>query len=156
MTTVRQKQTFPPDVVAPWDDELAFRSYLPMLTYAKDPYLRSVYLRSIARSWELLRPRHDPWFNFIYGAVTGYDCEAPQAAATLRAKPLDLASYDGKGEPRGAHMPHQWLEAYWMGRYYGMIDAPKTSDRAATTLGPSTPKPHGGAHFGGPKRPAAP
>src|SRR5207249_1625764 len=51
--TVRQRLTFPPDQVAPWDDELAFFCYHPLLSYARDPELRSIYLRSLERSWEI-------------------------------------------------------------------------------------------------------
>src|SRR5439155_7522865 len=82
--TVRQKVTFPPEQVVPWDDELAFRCYHPLLRYAKDPELRSIYLRSLERHWEVMRMQQVPWFNFIYGALTGNDCEAPQAAQHLR------------------------------------------------------------------------
>ncbi len=53
---LRQKLTFPPDIMVTWDDELAFRSYVPLLRYSKDPGLRSIYLRSLARSWEGKRP----------------------------------------------------------------------------------------------------
>ena len=34
---VRQKNTFPPHAVVPWDDELAFESYYTLLRYVKDP-----------------------------------------------------------------------------------------------------------------------
>ena len=46
--TVRNKHAFPPDVIVPWDDELAYRSIYPMLRYADDPYLRSIYLRALS------------------------------------------------------------------------------------------------------------
>lgn len=37
--------------------------------------------------------QHVPWFNFIYGGVTGNDCELPAAAQHLREWPLDLVGY---------------------------------------------------------------
>ncbi len=169
--TVRQKLTFPPDAVVPWDDELAFRCYLPLLSYAADPYLRSIYLRSLERHWEVMRMQKVPFFNFIYGALTGNDCEIPEAVRNLREWPMDLVNHtfrnshradlrpepgyvpygggikamsprettamwgsrsaivlDGGSGGRGVTPPIGWLEDYWMGRYYGMIEAPTTKD----------------------------
>ncbi len=195
--TVRQKLTFPPDMVVPWDDELAFRCYLPLITYCKDPYLRSIYLRSIARHWEVLRMQKLPFFNFIYGALTGNDCEAPQAVDNLREWPLDLVSYnfrnshradltvepgyvayqtarkaispreseamwgsrsaielDGGSGGRAVTPPAGWLEDYWMGRYYGFIEAPATRDQKLLSPdGLPMPEPTA-APYSGPPRPA--
>lgn len=193
--TVRQKQTFPPDVVVPWDDELAFRCYHPLLTYATDPGLRSIYLRSLERHWEVMRMQKLPYFNFIYGALTGNDCEEEEAAQHLREWPLDLVNrrytnshradlrpepgyvpycggtkaisprettamwgsrpsieYDGGGG-RGMTPPIGWLEDYWMGRYYGFIEAPAAGDPALTTVSPSTVAISGAAPYSGPPRP---
>jgi hypothetical protein len=91
--TVRQRNIFPPDTVVPWDDELAFRCYVPLLRYADDPDLRSIYLRSIERSWEVLRMQQLPYFNFIYGALTGNDCEEEQAVRHLREWSLDTVNH---------------------------------------------------------------
>ena len=87
--TLRQKNTFPPETIAPWDDDLAFMSYYTLLRYAKDPVLRSVYLRSLERTWEVKRPDHLPWFNFTYGALTGNDCELEQSMKFFRELALD-------------------------------------------------------------------
>ena len=194
--TVRQKLTFPPDSVVTWDDELAFRCCHPLLRYAKDPELRSIYLRSLERHWEVMRMQQVPFFNFIYGGLTGNDCEAPQAAQHLREWSLDLVNhsyhnshrhdlaprpgyvpymggtraispreigpewgsrsaleYDGGGGGRGVTPPIGWLEDYWMGRYYGFIEAPKTQDEKLTTVQPRAGKPRGAAAYAGPPRP---
>lgn len=98
--TVRQKITFPPDYVTPWDDRLAFTSYYPLLKYAEDPRLRSIYRRSLERSWEVKRIEEHPWYNFLYGAMTGNDCEAGVSVATLRAWPLDLVSHSYRNSHR--------------------------------------------------------
>ena len=74
--TVRQKLTFPPENVVPWDDELAFRCFHPLITYCDDPRLRSIYLRALERHWEVMRMQKIPFFNFSYGGLTGNDCEA--------------------------------------------------------------------------------
>ena len=92
--TVRQKMTFPPDSIAPWDDELAFWCYYPLLRYAKDPELRSIYLRSLERSWEVLRMQQLPFFNFIYGAL---DRERLRSAPS---GPASAGMVAGPGEPQ--------------------------------------------------------
>ncbi len=194
--TVRQRQIFPPDQVVPWDDELAFRCYYPLLTYTQDPYLRSIYLRSISRSYEVKRIEHVPYFNFIYGAMTGNDCEAPEAVQHLREWSLDLRShsyrnshrddldtrgdyvpysggtraispresaakwgtrpalgYDGNGGGRIVTPPIGWLEDYWMGRYHGIIEAPKTDDPALTTVALEAVRTERAEPYSGPPRP---
>jgi hypothetical protein len=92
--TVRQKNTFPPNTVAPWDDNLAFKSYNVLLRYAKDPGLRSIYIRSLERSWEIKRMEQMPWFNFTYGSLTGNDCELDRAVSFLREWPLDCIQHN--------------------------------------------------------------
>jgi len=194
--TVRQKLTFPPDAVVPWDDELAFFCYYPLLQYCHDTYLRSIYLRSLERSWEVQRMQHVTFFNFAYGALTGNDCEVPQAVQHLREWSLDLVNhsyrnshradlapardyvpygggtraispreseakwgsrsalqYDGGEDSRGVTPPIGWLLDYWMGRYYGFVEAPKTTDADLITIKPRAERAHGAAPYGGPARP---
>ena len=90
----RLKNTFPPENVAPWDDNLAFRSYYTILRYTTDPILRSLYLRSLARTFEVKRMEHIGWFNFAYGILTGNDCEADKAVKSLREWTLDCVEYN--------------------------------------------------------------
>ena len=40
------------------------------------------------------------WYNFIYGAITGNDCEVEQAAKYLREFPLDLVSHSYRNSHR--------------------------------------------------------
>jgi hypothetical protein len=110
--TVRQRLTFPPDAVAPWDDELAFFCYHPLLRYTRDPELRSIYLRSLERSWEILRRHHLPLFNFSYGALTGNDCEAPQAVKHLREWSLDLVNHSYRNSHRSDLATERGYVAY--------------------------------------------
>lgn len=91
--TIGQKNTFPPKYIAPWDDNLAFRSYYTLLRYTNDPVDRSIYLRSLARTWEVKRIEEVPWYNYNYGAITGNDCEQVQSINHLRAWQLDCISY---------------------------------------------------------------
>jgi hypothetical protein len=110
--TVRQKITFPPDQVATWDDELAFFCYHVLLRYADDPDLRSIYLRSLERSWEVQRIQQVPFFNFIYGALTGNDCEAEQAVQHLREWSLDLVNHDYRNSHRADLAPQRGYVPY--------------------------------------------
>ena len=174
---LRQKLTFPSEAINHSDDRLAFYVYYPLLRYETDPKLRSIYMRSLERSWEVERIEHNPWFNFIYGALTGNDCEVEQAAKHLREWPLDMVkhsyrhshrhdlhaspgyepysggtkalspreigpirwcsspmAYDGGSAGRAVVDPSGWLDAYWMGRYYGFITAPTTDDPDLTSV----------------------
>ena len=87
--TIRQKNVFPPETIAPWDDHLAFWSYCTLLRYVKDPQLKAIYLRSLDRTWEVKRMAQVPWYNFTYGAATGNDCDEQKVVSHLRAFPLD-------------------------------------------------------------------
>lgn len=99
-TTIRQKNIFPPATLAPWDDNLAFESYNTLLRYVTDPALRSVYLRSLERTWEVKRMEHLPWYNFSYGAITGNDCELDRAVKHMREWTLDCTTYNFRNSER--------------------------------------------------------
>jgi hypothetical protein len=194
--TVREKLTFPPENVVTWDDELAFRCFHPLLTYCDDATLRSIYLRALTRHWEVLRKQKIPFFNYLYGGLTGNDCDAAAAADHLRQWSLDTVSssyhnshrmdlaaepgytnfmvatraispreqaamwgsrsaihYNGGSGGRVVCPPVSWLEDYWMGRYYGMIKPPTTTDPALLTVAEGNATPQGAAPYAGPPRP---
>lgn len=174
---LRQKLTFHPGFFTPFDDRLAFYSYYPLIRYETDPDLKALWRRSLERSWEVKRIEALPWFNYIYAAVTGNDCENDRVVANLREWPLDCVSYsyqnshrddlytpkgyreyservmplspretgphrwdanlmqlDGGGGGRSVEDPTGWLDAYWMGRYYGLIEAPTVTNPELTTI----------------------
>ncbi|HUW59925.1 MAG TPA: hypothetical protein VMZ06_02875 [Candidatus Bathyarchaeia archaeon] len=192
---LQQKLAFSPGMITPFDDRLAFYSYYPLIQYETDPELRSIWLRSLERSWEIKRIEAVPWFNFIYGAVTGNDCELDRAVGHLREWPLDLRrhsytnshrddlytpngyrSYAERAKPLSPREtePNRWdgdfmqldggnggtvvadaggwLDAYWMGRYYGMITPPQTVDENLVTV-PKRGLQLGAAPYSGPPRP---
>jgi hypothetical protein len=194
--TQRVRQTFPPENILHFLDELSFWSYWNLLRHEDDPGLHAIYRRSLERTWEILRVEQNPWFNFVYGALTGEDCETAPAAAHLRDWPLDLtvwsyqnshradlrtpAGYavykagirpfparetepmrwdhwdmqpDGGTDGRDIVEPSGWLLAYWMGRYYGFIEAPTVDDPALTTYPANTGLQHGAKPYAGPPRP---
>jgi hypothetical protein len=99
LNTLDQKITTPGHVNHS-DDELAFLAYYPLLCYETDPGLRQIYLRSLRRSWEIERPERSPFFNFIYGALTGEPCDAEAAVETLQEIPLDLVHWDVRNSGR--------------------------------------------------------
>jgi len=188
--TIRQKNTFPPLTLAPWDDDLAFESYNTLLRYADDPALRSVYLRSIERSWEVKRIEKNPWFNFSYGGLTGNDCELEQSVKYLREYKLERREYnfrnsdrddlfpepgytsyegakrtfspressspsvmDGGANGNVVREPTEFLRDYWMGRYYGFIEAPETKNPELITVEKSKSGQVGAKPYDGPDRP---
>lgn len=104
--TLRQRQLFPPESVANFDDQLALWSYWNLLRRETDPPLKSIYRRSFERTWEILRIEQQPWFNFVYGALTGNDCEAGKAVEHLREWPLDLVIWSYRNSHRAdLHTP---------------------------------------------------
>ncbi len=175
--TLRMKITFPH--YTHFDDRLSFLGLFPLLNCEQDPELRAVYMRSLQRCWECKRFENQAWFNFIYGALTGNECENQGAVQHLRDYPLDCTNYrfanshrhdlqvprgytnyvsdtkamgsreqgvrrwdrdplelDGGGG-HGILDPSSYLDAYWMGRYYGFIKAPVTTDRDLLQVEPS-------------------
>jgi hypothetical protein len=103
--TVRQKVTFPPEDIAPWDDNLANRCYYTIFRYVDDPTLRSIYLRSLERTYELKRMEQIPWYNFTYGAITGNDCEVEKVVNHLREWTLDCVEHSYKNSHRADLRP---------------------------------------------------
>jgi hypothetical protein len=165
---IRTKITFPG--YTHFDDRLAVLSYYPLLNYETDPELRGLYMRSLQRGWECKRLENQTWFNYIYAALTGNECQNEAALQHLRDYPLDCTNYrftnshrhdlqvpkdytnyvtdtkamgpreqgirrwdrdplelDGGGG-YGILDPSSFLDAYWMGRYYGFIQAPTTTE----------------------------
>ncbi len=83
-----------------FDDRLSFFVYYCLLTLENDPTLHSLYQRCLERFWETERIEHHPWFNFLYGLLTGNDCEIEASMEHLRAWPLDLHSQPFTAEHR--------------------------------------------------------
>jgi hypothetical protein len=193
--TVRQRNTPPPpENIAHFEDELALWSYWNLLRFEKDLQLRSVYRRSLERSYEAIRIEQNPWYNFVYGVLSGNDCEVEPSLDHLRGWPLDLVVWPYQnshradlGTPPGyvaftggtrAFLPREtepgrwdhwfmqadgggrdvaepgaWLLAYWMGRYYGYIEAPHVTDPALLTVEHSLGRAQGAKPYAGPEGP---
>ncbi len=87
--TIKQKITVP-GMVNHSDDELAFVCYYNLLRLEKDPAVRRFYVKSIERSWQIERPEHSPFFNFVYGSATEGGFDLAESVEFLRDFPLDL------------------------------------------------------------------
>ncbi len=88
--TLRWRNTFPPDSILHFLDELAFWSFANLLRYESDPELRALYRRAYERGQEVVRLEFNPWFNFLYAALTGGEAELDAGVRHLREWPLDL------------------------------------------------------------------
>jgi hypothetical protein len=97
---LRQKNTFPPSSLAPWDDNLAFEAYNTILRYTDNPKEKSFLLRSLERTYEIKRMEHIPWFNFTYGAYTDNDFDNEQCVKHLRAWTLDCTEHNYRNSHR--------------------------------------------------------
>ena len=191
--SLRQKLVFP--VVTHFDDRLAFLAFHPLLTYEKDPDLRSIFRRSLERSWEVKRAENMVWFNYIYGALTGNEMDNARCLRNLREWPLDCRKYaytnshrsdlltpdgyvhyiaawkcmsarnigptrwdddfmrlDSGGNGKSVNDPSGYIDAYWMARYYGMIQPPDTKDETLLTVEKRNLQ-LGAKPYSGPQRP---
>jgi len=88
--TLRARNTFPPDSILHFLDELAFWSYANLLRYETDPDLHALYRRGYERSYEVVRMEENPWFNFLHTVLTGIESEQGPSVRHLRGWPLDL------------------------------------------------------------------
>jgi len=194
---LRQRNTPPPpENIAHFDNQLALWCYWNLLRFEQDPALYATYRRSLERTYEVIRIEQNPWFNFVYGALTGNDCEVGPAVNHLREWPLDLviwsyqnshradlktpAGYrpftggtrafpareteplrwdhwtmqaDGGSGGKDVVEPSGWLVAYWMGRYFGFIEAPRVTDPGLVSVERNRGKTFGARPYNGPARP---
>jgi hypothetical protein len=101
LNTVRQKVLPPEGENNHSDDELAACAYYPLLMLETDPDLRGLYLLSLERAQAILRPEQSPFYNFLYGAMTGgRPCDADAAVQWLRDAPWDLRHWTMRNSHR--------------------------------------------------------
>lgn len=88
--TLRARNTFPPESVLHFLDELAFWSFWNLLRLETDADRKALYRRGYERGYEVVRVEENPFFNYLHGALTGSDGEPDRSARHLRSWPLDL------------------------------------------------------------------
>jgi hypothetical protein len=88
------------------DDNLLFLAYYPLLCLEDDPARRRLLVQSLTRVWEdgyaeqSLRPERNPFYNFVYGAMTGRPCDVDEAVETLCDWPWELIDWTVKNAHR--------------------------------------------------------
>jgi hypothetical protein len=82
------------------DDQLAMLSYYPLMLYETDDDLRQILLLGLERTWGQLRAMKYPFWNFIYGAVTGKPCDAEVSKEHLARHPLNLVRWNIRNSVR--------------------------------------------------------
>ncbi len=116
------------------DTVLIFLAYEPLLRLEKDPVLREMYLASLERSWESMRPLHNPFFTYLYMQATGkrdkailnevkdnlasftFDIHWNSDTRETYAKrfQLDLTPQPKFPKPkRGEVVPYEWRSKTW-------------------------------------------
>jgi hypothetical protein len=117
--TLRQRSTFPPEDIAHFEDQMGFWAWWNLIRHETDPDLVAVYRRSYERSYETVRIERNPWYQFVFGALTGHDCEPETAVAHLREWPLDLRVWSFENShradlttPEGLRAPKGGVRAF--------------------------------------------
>jgi len=98
--TLRARNTFPSDSVLHFLDELSFWTWWNLLRFEQDPDRRGLYQRGYERGYEVVRVEQNPWYNYLYGALTGNDVEPEASAEHLRSWPLDLRVWSYRNSHR--------------------------------------------------------
>ena len=97
----RNQKVMVPGHINHSDDELAFLSYYPLLTYETNPTLLEVYRQSLERSWQIERPERNPLWNVIYAAGTGArEFDRAESLRTLREIPMDTVQWTVRNSHR--------------------------------------------------------
>jgi len=110
--TVRSSQMAnDPYVFHKFDDVLACKAYYPLLKYETDPSLRALYLDSLERFWQFVRPERNPLFTaianiflqrcedleVIFEVLSGYRLDHHRRAVTNSIRQdLKLSTIEGR------------------------------------------------------------
>lgn len=82
----------PPHGSSKFDDDLAVHAYYPLIKYETKPELRAIYLESMARFWEFVRPERNPFMTAMCNACLGRADDADVIMEVLSGYRLDRAA----------------------------------------------------------------
>jgi len=85
------------------DDELAYLSYLPLLKYEQDSWLRKIYLDGLRFTWSRVRADMNPLWNYISVASGGGRMSRAirrESQRTLERIPMDMIEWSVRNSHR--------------------------------------------------------
>ena len=88
----KEQMATPIDAFHKFDDTLAAEAYYPLLTYEDDPALRKIYLGSLERFWEFVKPEANLLYTFLCNALLGRKENLEPAVEVLRGYRMDHAN----------------------------------------------------------------
>ena len=89
----RHAKTYEPSWRTHIDDELLALSFPALLLYEKDPSLKAIYRESLDWWYKGLKADRSPFFDFVYGALSGTNPQPGISVAALRDASLDLVRW---------------------------------------------------------------
>lgn len=89
----RHAKTYAPAWITHIDDCLLVMAYRALILYEKDPELSALYRASMDDWYKGIRHEQNPWFNYVYGQLTGAEPQREDSLFFLRDTPIDLIAY---------------------------------------------------------------
>jgi hypothetical protein len=87
---VRHAKIYNPASRTHMDDDLLALAYPALMLYEKDPELAKLFRESFDYWYKGLENDQSPYFNFVYGGLSGKDRHLDESIAFLRDAPMDL------------------------------------------------------------------
>jgi hypothetical protein len=75
------------------DDHLTMISMPALLRYETDPALRQMFLMGFKHHWQTQRVERSPYWNVLFGGLTGEPCDIENAVKSLEEIPLDMIAW---------------------------------------------------------------
>src|SRR3990172_3924412 len=98
------------------DNNLSFLAYYTLLRYEDDPVLSGYYLKSLDRTWNVVREEGNPLFTFIYQSLSPAGNRDAQAIAkaieTLRLFPVDRRNHRVMNSTRPEVCKSLWRDRF--------------------------------------------
>ena len=115
------------------DDHLAAMAFYHLLRFEDDPSLLGKYRMSFNRHWHLWRDGDDPFYHMLRKLLFDEEAVSDKAVAAVKGmwgfdRNRRSFTIPGEGGTKTVEAEEEgnavWmLRNYWMGRYYGIIDA---------------------------------